>query len=177
MAKTKELTLKGTVAWARVQENNFDDFRGAKNWKICLYPSKETIKTYKDAGGQVRLSYDDGEKSGVEGQRFQFKRQVERDFGKGKGLEPLAPVVITLQGQPYDGLIGNGSVCEVVLEMYETKNFGWGTRLKSVNVVDLIEYESEESPDDDDEPPFEVEKKVEDIQIGTPEKKGRKIDW
>lgn len=179
---TKKLTLKGTVAWARVQENNFDDYRGAKNWKICVFPDKETIKKYKDAGGQARLKYDDGEKSGIEGQFYQFKRPVEKDFGKGKGVEAITPVKLTFQGKAFEDAVGNGSVCEIELELYDTQNFGKGTRLVSVNVLDLIEYERPDTDsDDDDNPPFDVDepKKVEDIEIGSPEegKKGRKVDW
>lgn len=178
MTKVK---FKGKVAWARVQEGNFDDYRGSKNWKISLYPDKEMNQKIKDSGTQARLKFDEGDKSGVEGKYYQFKRQVERDFGKGKGVEQLTPVVVTLRGEPYDGAIGNGSECEIEVELYDTKQFGKGTRLISVDILDLIEYikdEGEES--EDDEAPFEADKpKVENIVIDSSEPKvrGKRVDW
>jgi len=184
MAKTQYIKVRGRATWARVQKDNFDDYRGSKNWKICLFPTKEEEKKIKEAGSQVRVKYDDGEKSGVEGKYYQFKRQVEKDWGRG--VEPLTPVEVTYRGEEYTDNIGNGSEVELTLEIYPTKNFGNGTRLVAVDVIDLIEYvkpeESSEEDEEDQEPPFDIEKVV----ISEPKKpatkpvskgKGSKIEW
>lgn len=183
MAKTQHIKVRGRAAWARVQKDNFDDYRGSKNWKICLFPDKESVQKLKDAGSQVRVKYDEGEKSGIEGKYYQFKRQVEKDWGRG--VEPLTPVEVTLNGEDYEGTIGNGSEVELTLEVYPTKNFGNGTRLVAVDVLDLIEYvkpEENEEDEDSEEPPFDIEK----VEISEAKKpatkpagkgKGSKIDW
>ena len=194
----KYIKVRGVVAWARVHPNNFDEFRGSKKWKISLYPDKENQQIIKDAGCQTRVKFDEGEKSGIEGKFYQFTRDVEKDFGNGKGLQQLTPPEVTYRGEKYDDPIGNGSVCELTLEVYPTKNFGNGTRLHSIDVIDLIVYnkdEGSETSDENDEPPFDVgdPKKVdvESVVIGeaakkpsvsitektAPKTKGKKIDW
>lgn len=179
MTKVK---FKGKVAWARVQEGNFDDYRGEKSWKISLYPDKEMAQKIKESGTQCRMKFDEGDKSGIEGKFYQFKRKLEIDFNKGKGPEKLEPVKLTLRGEPYDGAIGNGSECEIEVELYDTKRFGKGTRLISVDILDLIEYikDEDDTESEDDEAPFEADKpKVENIVIDptAPKTRGKKVDW
>lgn len=178
--------VRGVVAWARVHPGNFDEFRGSKKWKISLYPDKENQQIIKDAGCQTRVKFDEGDKSGIEGKFYQFTRDVEKDFGRGKGLQQLTPPEVTYRGQKYDDPIGNGSVCDLTLEVYDTKNFGKGTRLVSIDIVDLIVYNKDEGSDTDedqnDNPPFDKDEKVdvESVVISdkpAPKTKGKKIDW
>lgn len=178
-SKTQYIKVRGRAAWARVQKENYDDYRGSKNWKICLFMSKDEEKKLKEAGSQVRVKYDEGEKSGIEGKYYQFKRAVEKDWGRG--VEPLTPVEITYQGQDFQEAIGNGSEVELTLEVYPTKNFGNGTRLVSVDILDLIEYVKPEQNEDDEEedtPPFDIEKvTISEPKKPTPKGKGKSIDW
>ena len=186
---TKYIKVRGVVAWARVQPNNYDEFRGSKKWKICLYTDKENQQIIKDAGCQTRVKFDEGEKSGIEGKFYQFTRDVEKDFGNGKGLQKLTPPEVTYRGEKYEDPIGNGSFCELTLEVYPTRNFGNGTRLHSIDIIDLIVYNKDEdkeqnSSDGDDESPFDPEEPkkvdVESVVItekSAPKTKGRKVDW
>src|SRR5690606_20506964 len=149
----KYIKVRGVVAWARVHPNNFDQFRGSTEWKISLYPDKESQQIIKDAGSETRVKLDCGENSGSEGKSDQRTRDVEKDFGNGKGLQQLTPPEVTYRGEKYDDPIGNGSVCELTLEVYPTKNFGNGTRLHSVDVIDLIVYNKDEGQDTGNDTP------------------------
>lgn len=173
MSKTKYLKFKGLAAWCRLYPGQEDDFRDEKKYKMNFYPSKEVDQQIKEAGIQTRPKEDDGEKSGVAGRYYTFKRELEREFsGVVQQLEPVK--VYDKDGKLYldnKPSIGNGSLVEVTLEVYETKRFGKGCRLNSVRILDLIEYVRPDSDDDeirvDDTPDPEV---IEDGNV-------RKVPW
>lgn len=169
MAKTKDYRFVGKVAWAKLYEP--DEFRGSKKWKLPFYPDEETLKAIKDAGIQLRVKEDSGEKSGVSGKFVTFSRGTTANYGKGP--EDLAPPVIKdASGKvlvDYDEdferigdpvVIGNGSVVEVLVEVYETEKFGNGQRIKEVSIIDLIEYVPEDE-DSEAEAPKEQTAKTE----------------
>lgn len=175
MAFKKNLKkFTGLVSWARVYEP--DEFMGKTTWKINFYTTKETKKAIKDAGIQSHIKYDDGETSGVSGEFCKFSRPVSAVWaGKDKFFAP--PEIRNIDGSRlvwYTGawnqpgfevhgepvLIGNGSTCEIEVEVYPTKMFGNGTRLESIRIIDLIEYVRPEEPDDEPEPEPEPEVKT-----------------
>lgn len=192
MSGVKYLKLKGPVSWAFIGEKNYDTYGTSKHWKLNVYLDKAQADKLKASGSQVRMKHDDGEKTGIEGRYWTFRREVERDFGKGKGIETLTPVEVTFDGKPFDGLVAHGSVCEIEVELYPTRNWGFGTRLRKVNIIDLIEYIPEDKVEDltesevetselDDEIPFEEAPAVSEPKpaksVQTSKSGVRKIDW
>lgn len=193
MSGTRFLKLKGPVSWAFIGEDNYDTYGSSKHWKLNVYLDKVQAERLKASGSQVRMKQDDGSKTGIEGRYWTFRREVERDFGRGNGLEKLTPVEVTYDGKPFTGLIAHGSVCEVEIELYPTKNWGYGTRLRKVNIIDLIEYIPEDKVEDltaeepkielsedlDDEIPFKEAPAVSEQKPAKPLGKTgvRKIDW
>lgn len=168
MAKSKDYRFTGRVAWVKVYEP--DEYKGTKKWKVPFYPDEETMQAIKDAGIQLRVKEDSGEKSGVSGKYVTFTRNTTANYGKGP--EDLAPPMIRDKdsvilvkydddfervGEPV--LIGNGSVVELLVEVYPTKNFGNGQRIKEVKIIDLIEWDPEEASDNEEAP--KVQEKTE----------------
>lgn len=180
MAKTKFKKFVGRIAWAHLYSP--DDFRGQESWKISFYPDADVEAQMKAAGLQNKFKDDDGGKSGVAGKFVTLRRPVKKEFnGEETFFSP--PEILdknnkTLVSYKDDGdgdydrigepvLIGNGSTVEVTLEIYQTKRFGAGSRLRSVRIIDLIEYD----PDSQEE----VEPEVEEEKPA--EKSKKKVSW
>lgn len=156
-SKTQFMKFRGQTAYPKLYEP--DEFRGSRKWKVPLYVDAETKQKIKDAGIQLRFKDDSGEKSGVAGEFCVFSRNTVANFGNG--VEDLNPPVIrdaygnALVEYSDSGemigdrvVIGNGSVVELDVEVYETKNFGNGQRIREVKIIDLIEYDPEGSTED-----------------------------
>lgn len=146
---TRKVKLTGRGYWAKV----FEDNRDLTGYEDAL----------KDSGGQCTIDVDldsiqleklQRSKSMLKGKpteevgitRVRFKRKWTDFIGGG------APVVVKADGTTWDydedGTIGNGSLVEVVLSVYDTSRKAIvGTRLDKVKVVEHVEY----NPDDDEE--------------------------
>lgn len=144
---TRKVKLTGIGYWAKVFEEN----RDLTGYEDAL----------KDIGGQctIDVDLDDAEmdklkssKSMLKGResdenpghtRVRFRRKWTENFGGG------APRVVKADNSIWDfdvdGFIGNGSVVEVILSVYDTsrKNIV-GTRLEKVRVVEHVKYDREE---------------------------------
>lgn len=144
---TRKVKLTGIGYWAKVFEEN----RDLTGYEDAL----------KDIGGQCTIDVDlnDDEmaklkasKSMLKGRpsddndgttRVRFRRKWTENYGGG------APKVVKADNSVWDfdmdGVIGNGSVVEVILSVYDTsrKNIV-GTRLEKVRVVEHVKYEREE---------------------------------
>lgn len=138
---TKTIELHGILEWAKLFEHNRDtgpydvDTDGATTVDIIL--DDENLKKMQDAGVRKSAKPD----TEGRGSRVKFKRgwkdKFDRDWAGG------APDVYGPDGSPWDGeqLIGNGSIGVVFLDVYDTK-MGKGTRLRGVQVIDLVEFDS-----------------------------------
>lgn len=176
MAKTKFKKFVGRIAWAHLYSP--DDFRGQESYKMSFYPDADVEAQMKAAGLQNKFKDDDGGKSGVSGKFVTLRRPVKKEFQDGETffgppeiLDKAGKKIVFYkdegdgnferEGEPV--LIGNGSTVEVTLEIYQTKRFGAGSRLKSVKIIDLIEYdpdaEEEVEPEVEEEKPAEKGKK------------------
>jgi hypothetical protein len=146
---TRKVKLTGRGYWAKV----FEDNRDLTGYEDAL----------KDSGGQCTIDVDldstqleklQRSKSMLKGKpteevgitRVRFKRKWTDFIGGG------APVVVKADGTTWDydddGTIGNGSLVEVVLSVYDTSRKAIvGTRLDKVKVVEHVEY----NPDDEEE--------------------------
>jgi hypothetical protein len=156
MAKSKTQTYKftGKASWAKVYEA--DEFRGSRNFKIDVYLDETELKKRKDAGIQSKTYENE------EGVYVQFKRPevklisgTKQIFAPPKILDKDGNVLVEYKkndtntgfdriGEPV--LIGNGSVVEVVVSVYDT-SMGKGQRLESVRIIDLIEYSGDGNSD------------------------------
>lgn len=170
MGNTAYLKFKGKVAWAKVYDP--DDYEGEKQFKINFYP--DSIQALRDKGIQQKVKEDDGGKSGVSGEVMTFRRPVEKEFTRGEITKLLPPTIYDKDGKKIvwykrtdDGeierygepvLIGNGSYCELTLEVYPAGRMGKGARLNSVKIIDLIEYEGRNEEVTDEEIEAAVER-------------------
>lgn len=153
---TKRVKLQGYGYWAKVFPENRDmkGFEGA-------YESHDgacTIDLDIDEDNLQKLQSSGSSKEGRESpdnegyQRIKFIRKWEAPF---EGLGG-APVVLKEDGSKWDldedGPIGNGSLVEVVISVYDlSKSKRKGTRLDKVKVLEHKQYIPDDSKDDEDE--------------------------
>ena len=174
MAATKKYKFKGKGAWF-FSLFETDEFGDKEFWKLSFYVDKATKKAIKDTGSKAQAKDDDGDRSGVEGEYFTFRRNTEMKK-RGKTVKLEAPQVFSPEGDLYEEYpqgLGNGSTCEIEIEVYDAGKFGKGTRLNKVKILDIVEYvapEEVDEPDDEEEIP---EKEAPKKEI----KKSSKVAW
>lgn len=173
---TKIIKFKGRCAYAMFYKP--DEFMEKVFWKVSFYPDKGELDRMKHAGIKQakNVKNDDGTRSGVEGDYVVLKRETTKGFkGEVKEFNPPwlrdkdGAYLVHYQddgervGEPI--LVGNGSVVEVEVEVYDAPPYGKGCRLRGMKLIDLIEYvppeEVTENEADGDEPEEEPEVKVE----------------
>lgn len=165
-----------------------DEYMDKEYWKISFYPETEAVlDKMKAKGVRLKVYEDNGEKSGVEGKYVVIKRPTEKQFKDGL-VEFTPPAIYDKDNKPlvtYDKetgekkgetvLIGNGSLVEVTVCIYDAKPYGKGTRLESVRLIDLIEYNPEKEEDDNEDDEKSEEKPVEQ-EIPAPKEESKKAD-
>ena len=140
---TKTIELHGILEWAKLFEGNRDNGEydvetdGATTVDIIM--DADALKVMKEAG--VRKQ----EKPDLEGRgaRVKFKRPWKDKFDRTWAAGP--PKVYAPDGSPWtpeDGLIGNGSIGVVYVDVYDTK-MGKGSRLAGVQVIDHVSFEGD----------------------------------
>jgi hypothetical protein len=103
----------------------------------------------------IDLIVDDKEKKRLEKEGLKSKQKDPNTFNfklpamTNKGLPNRPPTIVDANKQPWDmnTLIGNGSTGNVSFFTYEhkmTPAYGLGKRLKAVQVVEHVPYESKE---------------------------------
>ena len=150
---TRIVKLTGIGEWAKVFAENRDllGYGGAYEG----HGGGCTIDVILDEDNLMKLKASRSIKKGkpdIEGRGHTVK--FLRKFATGKGWESGAPVVVKSDDSPWDynsdGTIGNGSLVEVTLTVYDTRRPDIvGTRLDKVKVMELVEY----VPDTGDAPP------------------------
>ena len=189
--------FKGYVAWCRPYQP--DEYKGNKFWKLNLYPDPENIKKIRTSGLQLKKKDDDGESSGVTGEFYTFRRSCEKEFNDGKTffcppevLDKDGKKLVTYQDSKGETaytfkageevsqigdeiLIGNGSLVEIDVLVFETKRFGKGHRLNSIKILDLIEYVPDEDKEEKEETPEPEEVKEEPKPVE--KKASKKVGW
>lgn len=171
---TKYLKFKGFVKWAKVYEP--DNYNDILKYTLAFYPENGAEwEKFRKSGIKLKVKDDPN----GEGQFVNIKRPVEKTFGSkdviftppiitGKVnvhyIDPENPTkplrsydkgtVAEVQRVGESVSIGNGSRVIVTICTYETKSFGIGSRLESLEILDLVEYnpdavvEEEDVPDD-----------------------------
>lgn len=151
---TRRVKLTGLGYWAKV----FEDLRDLTGYEGAL----------TDIGGQTTIDIDldddmvqkvKDSKSMKKGRpsqenegltRFKFTRKWQENYGGG------APTVLKADGTAWDydedGPIGNGSVVEIIVSVYDTSRKSIvGTRLDKVKVLEHVRYDPD--AEDEDETP------------------------
>lgn len=146
----KHYKFKGPVSWAKVFEKNKEmkDWQGEFHafgglYKIDMVLDKDQKKTLKGSGSAIKGRFDDDGNFVVT-----FKRKHEGPFEEASGAPKVTKADGTVWDIDVDGTIGNGSIAEVTVEVYDTK-MAPGTRLVSVKVLEHKPYVKEESLEDE----------------------------
>ncbi len=156
---SKNIVLRGKAYWARVFEDNPDEYGEKTFYKISLAPDDESVMKFNKSGMSLKYRELTSEEPDVMG--YTFRRDVEgktfkdKKTGKEKTLGGGAPRVVDADGKKWDEniLIGNGSVVEVLVSTYQTKTkpVKTGHRLEAVKVLDLVQYEAPDDESDEEE--------------------------
>ena len=138
---TTMVEVQGIVEWPKLFEFNRDkpswnDTDGL--YKLNIILGDEDVAKLKEAGTQRKFKTD------PEGRGLVFspdrKHKANNEWAGGP------PKVAGPDGTPWnvdeDGLIGNGSVCRVLIAVYDAGKLK-GTRLEAVQVVDHVPYISD----------------------------------
>ena len=144
---TTRITLEGTANWAKVFEENRDmvgyegaykDCEGAYTIQVELDKENFDKLVATGAAKASRSKAKEVEKLGSTEIKFQRKHKDRFEWASG------APKVMKSDGSDWDfaddGLIGNGSKVEIEVSVYTTSK-ATGTRLESVRVTELVEYD------------------------------------
>src|SRR5579859_111937 len=157
---TKQYKFVGPVKWAKVWAGQLDRkfayetdpetgekklSKAGGKWDVIVNLTGDQLTQYNALGTKPKAARLEDPEKGINKGDVRFKRN-ERHPKLGE-LGP--PVVI---GVPEGTAIGNGSTCEVTVDIYDypqpdgTRAFT--SRLVSVEVLDLVEYkpENQEGP-------------------------------
>lgn len=124
------------VKWAKLVKP--DEMSG--KWSINLYLTAEQLSNLKAEGIEPKIDKDD----------VPFV-QATRKTKSTKGNEFDPPRVVDVSRKPFTKNIGNGSVCNVIVSIYDwefNKKKGKGLWLEAVQVVDLKEHAGTEDFDE-----------------------------
>lgn len=138
---TKYVNIVGKCAWAY---HLFipDEGRYGRRWMVDVYPTKEGMEVFNSSGiglKEIRKPFFEGEVG------FRFRRDVEKEI-KGVKQSFNPPVIVDSEGKPWpeDVRIGNGSLVEVNVAVYQTRGGDGanGHRLQGMKVLELVPYET-----------------------------------
>lgn len=152
---TRKVKLTGLAYWGKVFAENrdltgFEDALKDSGGQCTIDVDLDSTQLAKLQSSRSMLRGKPSEEVGIT--RVRFKRKWTDAIGGG------APIVVKADGSPWDydedGTIGNGSLVEVVLSVYDTsrKNI-IGTRLDKVKVLEHKEYVPDEGEVDEEEAP------------------------
>ncbi len=132
------MITKGIAMWAFTKN---PDTKFDPQWRITLQLDDEEVKKLKAAGLKPKRNDDDV-------YEYKFYRKVDRKSG---GKNP-APRVVDANKNPFDELIGNGSLVNVqfVPFSWEFKGKkGMSADLVAVQVLNLVPYVGDLSTEDE----------------------------
>ena len=160
---TRKVKLEGIAEWAKVFEEN----REMTGYK----PTPEAVGAYEDCNGACKI---DIIMNDVNYKKLQASKSMKkgtddaldrgrkvtfvRKFETGRDWDSGVPIVLkednTRWDYESDGPIGNGSIVEVTLAVYDIKKYGnTGTRLERVKVIDHKPYDPDGDEDTFTAPP------------------------
>jgi hypothetical protein len=136
--------MTGEARWAKVQPHQLDSKHN--NWSLKFAPDKEGLKILKASGLELKANREDGDKKDF----YRIRRDSQKLYKSSGEVQQFGPpVVVIATGQvdkdgipvvkPYEGLIGNGSIVTVKVEVYKA-GAKVGHRLHGVRIDQLVEY-------------------------------------
>lgn len=126
---TQYVKLVGPAKWAKLIKPD-DKYQV---YSINLYLDEVALEKYKKSGMQMALKEDD------DGTYVAFRRPVQKII-KGDLVKLGPPKVTDSKGNEVTDLIGNGSIVEVDVAVYDSIK-GKGHTLQAVRVKELVKYE------------------------------------
>lgn len=134
------MKTKGVASWAYLKQpdTKWDNHM----WCITLELSQEEAAQLRAAGLVVKDHFDkDGNKIKT---TYKFRRYIiKRD---GTGRKNKKPLIVDPAKKPFTGIVGNGSIVNVIHKPYMSKKFKKvGTDLVAVQVIKLVPYEFDEN--------------------------------
>jgi hypothetical protein len=130
---SETIYITGTSSWAKVFPHSKDkneEFHGPGGaYTLDLYVEKEELDKYVATGSRSKP------RVGEDGMYIKLKRKHTHSIDAFGG----APQVVDADKNEWDGsLIGNGSLLECAVTVYDTK-MGKGTRLEGIRVIEYVE--------------------------------------
>lgn len=125
---TKYFKFKGPAKWAQVYKPD----EKYNNYKIQVYLDEKNKAEYIKSGIQVEIKKDE------DGEYVVFRRPHAKLI-KTEAVTLGPPKVEDKDRQPFTSTIGNGSLVEVDVSVYDTIK-GRGHTLNAVKVIDHVEY-------------------------------------
>ena len=132
--------VKGKAYWASVQQPN------------TTYEPEWGIDIMVDANNRAAFEADGITIKNKDDERGDFVH-IRQKVARRDGSQNDAPSVVDAQKTPFTGLIGNGSVVNVMYTPFAWEmngKSGVSPLLKKVQVVDLVEYKAGEDFDVED---------------------------
>lgn len=132
--------VKGKAYWASVQQPN------------TTYEPEWAIDVLVDDSNRAAFEADGVPIKNKDDERGDFVH-IRQRTARRDGTQNEAPSVVDAQKQPFTGLIGNGSVVNVMYTPFAWEmngKSGVSPLLKKVQVVDLVEYKAGEDFDVED---------------------------
>jgi hypothetical protein len=128
--------IKGELIWIKTIDP--EEFEGKRNWSVIVYPDKESLDV-------VREMQADGIKNKVKkdekGWFVKFSRPTQRVNKEGKVIRVFSPPVVTDEsGNVIDGLIANGAIGTVRVDLYEHKVKGGTSHAARLEGIKLHDY-------------------------------------
>lgn len=162
------------VMWTKLQEDRPEapyQGEGTHNWTIQAVLDDAQADKYKDSGLFPKFKRNQEHDIVLEEGLRQIKLKKSTTFGtNGKPKRPV--VVVDVYGNPFTDLIGNGSVCNIQCSAHTWTRDGktnTSLELQAVQVVELVEYNEDETSGDTFEPTFSFKKQkkvdIKDVKV------------
>lgn len=140
---TEYINIEGYAAWAKVTEDNYDEYLGNKFWCVNL-----TFKNGKEEDKFRRTGIGLQIKQDGDGGFVKFRRPLEKVI-KGETVYFDPPKITVWDAEkeefvPFTEEIGNGSLIRCNVSYFQTMK-GVGHRLEGITVLDHVPYEKKES--------------------------------
>jgi hypothetical protein len=151
MSKTYEFeSVK--VMWAKLDPNNpeapfmqADDNPKPDSWNLIAVLDDKQADKWKDNGMYPKFKRNRDHDLVLEDGKKTIKLSKTSTFGyNGAAKKPV--IVVDTYGNPFTGLIGNGSVCNIQCSVHDWKGpqgDGSTATLEAIQVLELVEYSSD----------------------------------
>lgn len=133
---TKVIEISGKASWARLTPKSMDTKYGDK-FTVNVSLDQDQMEKLREVGWRGKVKQDDLGES-----HAKFSRNNVQQFGDKE--EKLGPPKLYMADRktlyPEETLIANSSDITLLLEIYESKKYGVGSRILSIVIDNLIPF-------------------------------------